>query len=80
MNSPLVTSMEDAVVDQLMLEGLVEKAATISPQHGEIFKLMLDGLTQQAIADELGMKQRTVSNKIAAIRTLLKPLVKEILS
>ena len=72
-NGSLVMGMENDVLDRVMLETLIEKAATLSPKHGEIFKLLLDGKTQQAIADELDMKQRTVSDKIKAIRNLLAP-------
>ena len=76
-DSPLVTGMEDEVLDRIMLDVLIEKAATLSPKHGEIFKLLFDGNTQQAIADKLGMKQRTVSDKIKAIRALLAPDVRQ---
>ena len=72
-NGSLVMGMENDVLDRVVLETLIEKAATLSPKHGEIFKLLLDGKTQQAIADELDMKQRTVSDKIKAIRNLLAP-------
>ena len=72
-DSPLVTRMEDEVLHRILLDALIEKAATLSPKHGEIFKLLLDDNTQQAIADKLGMKQRTVSDKIKAIRALLAP-------
>ena len=72
-DSPLVNYMEDDILDRVVLDALIEKAATLSPKHGEIFKLLFDYDTQQAIADELGMKQRTVSDKVKAIRELLAP-------
>ena len=72
-DSPLVDYMEDDILDRVVLDALIEKAATLSPKHGEIFKLLLDDNTQQAIADKLGMKQRTVSDKIKVIRALLAP-------
>lgn len=75
-DSPLVTGMEDEVLNRIMLDALIEKAAALSPLHGEIFELLLDGNTQQSIADKLGMKQRTISDKIKAIRTLLAPDVR----
>lgn len=61
------------MLDRILLDALIEKSATLSPKHGEIFKLLLDDNTQQAIADKLGMKQRTVSDKIKAIRALIAP-------
>lgn len=72
-DSPLVDYMEDDILDRVVLDALIEKTATLSPKHGEIFKSLFDGETQQAIADELGMKQRTVSDKVKAIRELLAP-------
>ena len=35
-------------------------------------------ITQQEMADELGIKQRTVSDDIKKIRSLVQPLVKDI--
>ncbi len=35
-------------------------------------------LTQRQLADELGIKQRTVSDDIKKIRSLVQPLVKDI--
>ena len=72
-DSSLVDYMEDDILDRVVLDALIEKAATLSPKHGEIFKSLFDGEIQQAIADELGMKQRTVSDKVKAIRELLAP-------
>lgn len=76
----LVTNNEEAIVDQLLLEQLIDRAAKLSPQHGEIFRLMLNGWSQKDIGEEVGLKQRTVSNRIKDIRTLLKPIVKELLN
>ncbi len=49
----------------------------------EVFNLvrriqLYDGATQQEMADELGIKQRTVSDDIKKIRSLVQPLVKDI--
>ena len=74
------SGMEDRVIDQILLEQLIDKASELSPQHGEIFRLMLEGLSQEDIGEEVGLKQRTVSNRIKDIRKLLKPIVKELLT
>ena len=50
----------------------------IKPKYGRIFRLLYDGATQQEMADELGIKQRTVSDDIKKIRSLVQPLVKDI--
>ena len=75
-NGSLVTDMESSVLDRVLLDALIEKAATLSPKHGEIFKMMLDGETQQAIADKLNMKQRTVADWVKVIRKTLAPILK----
>lgn len=49
-----------------------------NPVYGKIFLLLYEGATQQEMADELGMKQRTVSDNIKKIRSLVQPLAKEI--
>lgn len=76
----LVTTNEEFIVDQLLLKELVDKASELSPQHGAIFQLMLEGLSQNDIGEEVGLKQRTVSNRIKDIRKLLTPVVKELLN
>ena len=75
-----LSGMEDKVIDQILLEQLIDKASELSPKHGEILRLMLDGMSQQDIGDEVGLKQRTVSNRIKDIRKLLTPVVKELLN
>lgn len=75
-NGSLVTDMESSILDRVLLDALIEKAATLSPKHGEIFKMMLDGETQQAIADKLNMKQRTVADWVKVIRKTLAPILK----
>ena len=59
------------------LEDLVAMLSEIKPKYGRIFRLLYDGATQQEMADELGLKQRTVSDDIRKIRNLVKPLVKD---
>ena len=50
----------------------------IKPKYGRIFRLLYDGATQQEMADELGLKQRTISDDVKKIRSLVQPLVKDI--
>ena len=75
-NGSLVESMEEGVLDRVLLDALIEKANSLSAKHGEIFKMMLDGETQQAIADKLNMKQRTVADWVKVIRKTLAPILK----
>ena len=71
-------SFEDDIIYETILEDLVAMLSEIKPKYGRIFRLLYDGATQQEMADELGLKQRTVSDDIRKIRNLVKPLVKDI--
>ncbi|MBO6291003.1 MAG: sigma-70 family RNA polymerase sigma factor [Selenomonas sp.] len=74
------SGMEDSIIDKILLEQLIDRVSELSPQHSEIFRLLLDGMSQQDIGEEVGLKQRTVSNRIKDIRKLLTPVVKELLN
>ena len=69
---------EDDITYETILEDLIFMLSEIKPKYGRIFRLLYDGATQQEMADELGIKQRTVSDDIKKIRSLLQPLVKDI--
>lgn len=71
-------SFEDDVIYETILEDLIAMLSEIKPKYGRIFRLLYDGATQQEMADELGIKQRTVSDDIKKIRSLVQPLVKDI--
>ena len=70
-------SFEDDIIYETILEDLIAMLSEIKPKYGRIFRLLYDGATQQEMADELGLKQRTVSDDIRKIRNLVKPLVKD---
>ena len=71
-------TFEDDVIYEMLLEELIKMLTEIKPKYGRIFRMLYDGEKQQAIADELGIKQRTVSDDIKKIRSLVQPLVKDI--
>lgn len=71
-------SFEDDVIYETILEDLITMLGEIKPKYAQIFRLLYDGATQQEMADELGIKQRTVSDDIKKIRSLVQPLVKDI--
>ena len=71
-------SFEDDVIYETILEDLIAMLTEIKPKYGRIFRLLYDGATQQEMADELGIKQRTVSDDIKKIRSLVQPLAKDI--
>lgn len=71
-------AFEEDVIYETILEDLIAMLSEIKPKYGRIFRLLYDGATQQEMADELGIKQRTVSDDIKKIRSLVQPLVKDI--
>lgn len=71
-------SFEDDILYETILEDLIAMLTEIKPKYGRIFRLLYDGATQQEMADELDIKQRTVSDDIKKIRSLVQPLVKDI--
>lgn len=72
-------TFEDDILYQTLLEDLISMLNTANLKYGRIFRLLYDGSTQQEMAQELGIKQQTVSNYIRKIRNLVQPLVKDIL-
>ena len=71
-------SFEDDILYETILEDLIAMLTEIKPKYGRIFRMLYGGATQQEMADELGIKQRTVSDDIKKIRSLVQPLVKDI--
>ena len=71
-------AFEDGIIYETILEDLIAMLNEVKPKYGRIFRLLYDGATQQEMADELGIKQRTVSDDIKKIRSLVQPLVKGI--
>lgn len=71
-------AFEEDVIYETILEDLIAMLSEIKPKYGKIFRLLYNGATQQEMADELGIKQRTVSDDIKKIRSLVQPLAKDI--
>ena len=71
-------TFEDNIIYEMILEDLIKMLEGIKPKYGKIFRLLYDGATQQEMADELGIKPRTVSDEIKKIRRLVQPIVKDI--
>ena len=75
---PAAVRFEDEVLYSILLKELIAMLTEIRPKLGEIFPMLCDGATQQEISDKLGIKQRTVSDDIKKIRSILEPLLKDI--
>lgn len=68
----------DAVLNEMCLNDLIKYLSKIKPIYGKIFHMLYNQKTQDAIGREIGMPQRTVSDNIEKIRSILRPKHKEI--
>ena len=75
---PSYDNFEDGVLYDVILKSLIQRLASIKPVYGEIFQMMYDQRTQKAMKEELGIPQRTLSDHIKKIRSILKPVAKKI--
>ena len=75
---PSDDNFEDGVLYSVILKNLIQRLTSINPLYGEIFQMMYDQRTQKAMEEELGIPQRTLSDHIKKIRSILKPVAKEI--
>lgn len=75
---PTMESFEDDAIYSILFKELIAMLTEIKPKFGEIFPMLCDEATQQEISDKLGIKQRTVSDDIKKIRSILQPLMDDI--
>lgn len=66
-------SMEDVVADRLLLEQLFKRLRELDPDADAIIQCWLDDykISDRAIAERLGRKQRTFADRMKKIRTEL---------
>ena len=75
---PSFDDFEDGVLYDVILKSLIQRLTSINPAYGDIFQMMYDQRTQKAMEEELGIPQRTLSDYIKKIRSILKPVAKKI--
>ena len=75
---PADDGFEDRVLYGVILKNLIHRLAAIKPVYGEIFQMMYDQQTQAAMEEQLNIPQRTLSDHIKKIRSILKPVAKDI--
>ena len=75
---PSYDNFEDGVLYDVILKSLIHRLTSIKPVYGEIFQMMYDQRTQKAMEEELGIPQRTLSDHIKKIRSILRPVAKKI--
>lgn len=67
--SPLI---EDLVADRMVLEALVARLTEIMPQALEIINMRLDGLTNTAISETIGIPRKTFTDRWKKAAAILK--------
>jgi DNA-directed RNA polymerase specialized sigma24 family protein len=64
-------SMEDFVCDKAELIQLIERLLGLMPEAVQIGQLRQDGLSDEAIADIIGIKRTTFRSRLAKAKTIL---------
>lgn len=67
-----VDQADDKLRETLFLEGIQLLLQHFNPQYLEIFKLRVEGFTNQEIASQLGISEKTVRNQYSIILKYLK--------
>ena len=69
-------SMENVIADRLLLDQLFNRLRELDPDAGTIIQCWLDDykISDRAIAEKLGRKQRTFADQMKKIRTELRKI------
>ena len=65
-------SVEDLVTDRIVLESLVARLIEIMPQALEIINMRLDGMTDTAISETIGIPRKTFTDRWKKAAAILK--------
>ena len=65
-------SVEDLVADRIVLESLVSRLTEIMPQALEIINMRLDGMTDTAISETIGIPRKTFTDRWKKAAAILK--------
>lgn len=67
-------SMEDVISDRLLLEQLLHRLQELDPEANRIIEMLSDNMSDRAIAEKLGRKQRTFADQMKRYRTELRKI------
>lgn len=65
-------NMEDIISDRLLLEQLFHRLRELDPDADHIIEMLGNNMSDRAIAEMLGRKQRTFADQMKRIRTELR--------
>lgn len=67
-------SMEDVISDRLLLQQLIQRLRELDPDADRIIQMLGEEMSDRAIAERLGRKQRTFADQIKRYRTELRKI------
>lgn len=69
-----VPSMEDVISDRLLLQQLIQRLRELDPDADRIIQMLGEEMSDRAIAERLGRKQRTFADQMKRYRTELRKI------
>ena len=66
--------MEDVISDRLLLEQLLHRLQELDPEANLIIEMLSHNMSDRAIAEKLGRKQRTFVDQMKRYRTELRKI------
>lgn len=63
---------EDAVLDKIMLEQLLKRLTELFPEALQIIMLQMEGLSERAIEEKIGIHRTTFRSKMEKVRAILR--------
>lgn len=70
-------SLEDHIIELELSEALKDAVSALSEQNRTIIILFSEGVTERAIAAEVGMSQKGVNNRIHKIIDILRESLRD---
>lgn len=67
-------SMEDVISDRLLLQQLFQRLRELDPDADRIIQMLGEEMSDRAIAERLGRKQRTFADQMKRYRTELRKI------
>ena len=67
-------SMEDVISDRLLLRQLIQRLRELDPDADRIIQMLGEEMSDRAIAERLGRKQRTFADQMKRYRTELRKI------
>lgn len=67
-------NMEDIITDRMLLDQLIQRLRELDPDADHIIQMLGEEMSDRAIAEKLGRKQRTFADQMKRYRTELRKI------